>query len=194
MMKTRDLILDIVYMSFYLALGLCLSYLNELFPIIKMPNGGSLEYAVIACFVASFHLGWKKGIVVSLFIWYIGTFFGLHYYFVSWPQVLLDYMIPYGCLGLASIFPKIKIKTFVLNNIYIGITGCMFIKYVSHVLAGAYFWFPEGEAAGSLAAWIYSGLTYNLGYNLITLIVALILTPKLIHSIRNITNFIGIKE
>ena len=189
MTKTRTLILDIVYMSFYLALGLCLSYLNEVFPIIKMPNGGSLEYAVIACFVASYHLGWKKGVIVSLLIWYIGTFFGLHYYFVSWPQVLLDYIIPYGCLGLASIFPKIK-----SSNVYTGIIGCMLMKYSCHVLAGVYFWFPEGEAAGSLAAWIYSAWTYNLGYNLITLILALILTPHLIKSVRKTVNFIGIKE
>ena len=193
-MKTRNLILDIVYMSFYLALGLCLSYLNELFPIIKMPNGGSLEYAVIACFVASFHLGWRKGVCVSILIWYIGTFFGLHYYFVSWPQVLLDYMIPYGCLGLASIFPRIKTKHFTISNVYVGIFSCMFIKYCSHLIAGAYFWFPEGEAAGSLVAWIYSGLTYNLGYNLITLVVAIIITPKLIESIRNTVKFIGIKD
>lgn len=194
MTKTRKLILDIVYMSFYVALGLCLTYLNELFPIIQMPNGGSLEYAVISCFVASYHLGWKKGFVVSLLTWLIGTMFGLHYRFVSWPQILLDYMIPYSILGLASIFPRIKMNRFTLSNIYVGIFVCMFIKYISQVISGVYYWFPEGEAAGSIAAWIYSAYTYNLGYNLITLIVALILTPKLINSIRKTVNFVGIKD
>ena len=190
MMKTRDMILDIVYMSFYVALGLCLTYLNEIFPIIQMPNGGSLEYSVISCFVASYHLGWKKGVLVSFLTWLIGTMFGLHYWFVSWQQVLLDYMIPYSVLGLASLFPKIKS----ISNIYVGIFACILIKYCSQVLSGVYFWFPQGEAAGSGVAWIYSAWTYNLGYNLVTLVVALILTPKLIKSIRKTVKFVGIKE
>ena len=192
--KTRKLILDLVYMAFYVALGLVLTYLNELLPIIQMPNGGSLEYAVISCFIASYHLGWKNGVLVSFLTWLIGTMFGFHWWFVSWPQVALDYIIPYAFLGIASVFPKIKIGSFTLSNIYTGITGCMLIKYASQVLSGVYFWFPEGEAAGSVAAWIYSMWTYNLGYNLVTLIVALILTPPLIKSVRKTVNFIGIKE
>lgn len=194
MNKTRNEVLDLVFMAFYVALSVVLSYVNEVLPIIQMPNGGSLEYAVIACFVASYHLGWKKGVLVSLISWGIGTMFGMHNYMVSFPQTMLDYVIPYGLLGLASAFPKIKLGNVTLSNIYTGITGCMFLKYVSHVLAGVYFWFPEGEAAGSLAAWIYSAWTYNLGYNLITLIIALILTPLLIKSVRKTVNFIGIKD
>lgn len=194
MNKTRNAVMDLVFMAFYVALSLVLNYLNKLFPIIQMPNGGSLEYAVIACFVASYHLGWQKGVVVSLLSWLLGVMFGMHNYMVSLPQTLLDYVIPYGLLGLAALFPRIKMGNFTLSNIYTGITGCMILKYVSHVLSGVYFWFPEGEAAGSVAAWIYSAWTYNLGYNLVTLIVALILTPLLIKAVRKTVNFVGIKD
>ena len=196
MNKTRNEVLNLVYMAFYVALSLVLTYLNELFPIIQMPNGGSLEYAVIACFVASYHLGWVRGVIVSLLSWVIGTFFGLHYFFVGPMLIALDYVIPYGLLGLASLFPRIKLGNFTISNIYTGIVGCMFLKYASHVLAGVYFWFPAGEAAGSLGAWIYSAWTYNLAYNLLTLAVALIITPILIYSVRRLhtVKFVGIKD
>ena len=196
MNKTRNEVLNLVFMAFYVALSLVLTYLNELFPIIQMPNGGSLEYAVIACFVASYHLGWVRGVVVSLLSWVIGTFFGMHHYIITPMQTLLDYVIPYGLLGLASLFPRIKLGNITISNVYTGIVGCMFMKYVSHVLSGVYFYFPEGEAAGSLAAWIYSAWTYNLAYNLVTLVVALIVTPLLIKSVRKVrtVQFVGIKD
>ncbi len=71
----------------------------------------------------------------------------------------------------------------------------MLLKFISHVIAGAIYWFPEGEAAGSSAAWIYS-INYNLWYNLATLLVAIIVTPILIKRLRKVTasKFIGIKE
>jgi thiamine transporter len=69
----------------------------------------------------------------------------------------------------------------------------MILKFASHVLAGVYYWPPEGAARGSAAAWTYS-LGYNLWYNLATLIVALIITPLLISRISAIRkDFVGIK-
>lgn len=196
MNKTRNEILSLVFMAFYVALAIVLSYLNKIMPIIQMPNGGSVELMVIAIFMASYHLGWAKGIGVALLSWIIGIMFGLNDYFVSFPQILLDYTLPIGVLGLASLFPSINIKRFSFSNLYTGITACMFLKYASHVLAGVYFWFPEGEAAGSLAAWIYSAWTYNLGYNLATYIAAIMIVPILVNAIKNskTIQFIGIKE
>ena len=183
-------------MAFYVALTIVLSYINKIMPIIQMPNGGSLELMVIAIFMASYHLGWKKGIGVALMSWIIGIMFGLNDYFVSFPQILLDYTLPIGVLGIASLFPNIKIGRFSFSNLYTGITACMFMKYASHVLAGVYFWFPEGEAAGSLAAWIYSAWTYNLAYNLATYIAAILIVPVLVQAVSNskTIEFIGLKK
>lgn len=195
MKETRNRILTLVFMSFYVALAIVLSYLNKIFPIIQMPNGGSLELLVIAIFMASYHLGWRKGVIVALLSWVIGIMFGLNNYFVSFPQILFDYTFPICVLGLASIFSSIKIGRFSLNNLYTGITATMFLKYSSHVLAGAYFWFPEGEAAGSIPAWIYSAWTYNLGYNLITWLAAILIVPTLVKTIKksNGIHFEGLK-
>ncbi len=196
MNQSRDQILSIVYMGFYVALAIVLSWLNKMFPIIQMPNGGSVELYVIALFIASYHLGWLKGLATAAIFWGVSILFGMNDYMVSFPQTMLDYVIPICVLGMASALPRIKLGNFVISNLFVGIVVTMLIKYASHVLAGVYFWFPEGEAAGSMAAWIYSAWTYNLGYNLATLIAALILTPILINAISKIhsVKLVGLKN
>ena len=197
MNKTRSKILSLVFMAFYVALAVVLSYINKIMPIIQMPNGGSVELMVIAIFMASYHLGWTKGVLVGILTLIINIMTGISdFWFVSFSQILLDYVLPFIVLGLASLFPNIKIGRFSFSNLYTGITVCMFMKYASHVLAGVYFWFPEGEAAGSLAAWIYSAWTYNLGYNLATYIAAIIIVPILVDAVlkSKTIEFIGFKK
>ncbi len=182
-----------VYMAFYAALAIVLNYCTEFLP--KMPNGGTLDLPVIAIFIASFHLGWKYGLLTGLLSWVVGMFFGLSNHIVSPMQTLCDYVFPVMAVGIASIFPSIQLKNKKISNVYVGIFFGMFLKYISHTLAGVYFWFPEGSAAGSMAAWIYSGWTYNLGYNLVTLIVAIIIVPILLDALQKSskTKFVGIK-
>ena len=69
------------------------------------------------------------------------------------------------------------------KGILAGVGAGMLLKYASTVLSGVYFWFPEGSAAGSSAAWIYS-LGYNAWYNLATMIVCMILVPLMIQRLR----------
>lgn len=187
---------NLAFAAFYVALAFVLNYWNTLAPIIQMPNGGSLELSVIALFLASYHLGWKWGSGIALLSWVLGVMFGMNNYMVSFPQTFLDYIAPVLFIGLASLMPRIHLGNFTLSNVYTGVFAGMFLKYASHVLAGVYFWFPEGSAAGSGAAWIYSALTYNLGYNALTLVVALIIVPILVKRLNKISTvtFIGLKD
>lgn len=188
--KTRKL----VFLAFYAALAVVLSYSTKFLP--QMPNGGTLDLPVLAIFVASYHLGWKYGVAAGILGWIAGLLFGLSSYMVSPMQTILDYIAPVAAIGIASAFPKIHIGKLNISNVYVGVVGGMFLKYVSHTLAGVYFWFPEGSAAGSSAAWIYSAWTYNLFYNVITMIAALIILPVLLRALRRSSRneFIGIKE
>ena len=67
---------------------------------------------------------------------------------------------------------------------HFGIVSAMLLKYVFQVLSGVYFWFPEGEAAGSSYAWTFS-LSYNLWYNLVTMIVCIFAVPLLIDRLKH---------
>lgn len=64
-----------------------------------------------------------------------------------------------------------------------GIVIGVLLKYFFQVLSGVYFWFPEGSAAGSSEAWIFS-LSYNLWYNLVTMAVCLFVVPMLINRLK----------
>ena len=185
---------SMVFAAFYLALTIALNYLNTVMPIIQMPNGGSLELMVIPMFVASYHMGWKWGAMISFLSWLLGMFFGLNSYMKEPLQVVFDYVIPFVAIGLASVFPRIHIGKFTLSNVYVGIAGGMLLKYLSQVISGVYFW-PSDGAAGSLPALIFS-LGYNGGFNLITFVVAVIITPILIMRLRKIKpkDFVGIKD
>ena len=187
--KTRDF----VFIAFYAALGIVLNYCTEFMP--SMPNGGTLELTVIAIFIASFHLGWKKGMVTGVLCWVVGMMFGLSNYIVTPMQTILDYIAPVLAVGIASAFPPIHIGKLKISNIFVGVFFGMLLKYGSHVLAGAYFWFPEGDAAGTLTAWIFSA-GYNFGYNALTLVVCWIVVPILLNVLQKAskTTFIGIKD
>ncbi len=180
---------DLVLMAFYAALALVLDYVSAMIPFLQMPQGGSINLAVIPVFVASYHLGWKKGIATGLLWWLIGFLMGLNNWFVDPMQYALDYIIPAVICGMAALLPRIKN----IPNIYSGVVVMMIIKFISHVLSGVYYWPPEGAARGSMAAWTYS-LGYNLWYNLATLIVALIIVPLIIKRLsKNRNDFVGIQ-
>ena len=186
MNKTRDLI----FMSFYAALACVLDYVSAMIPFLQMPQGGSINLAVVPVFAASYHLGWRKGIFTGLLWWLVGFILGGNRWFLNPAQYALDYLIPAAVCGLASIMPKIG----KLSNVSTGIVSTMILKYASHLLSGVYFWPPEGAVHGSAAAWVYS-LGYNFWYNLATLIVSIVIVPLLIHRIsRHRNDFTGIKQ
>ncbi|MEG0842215.1 MAG: energy-coupled thiamine transporter ThiT [Erysipelotrichaceae bacterium] len=184
----------LVYVAAYVGLATVLNYLNTVLPILQMPNGGSLELMVIPIFVASYHLGWKMGMAVGVLSWLVGTMFGMSNYMVSPLQVFFDYIAPVMAIGLASLLPSFHFGERKISNVYIGIFIGMLLKYASQVISGAYFW-PGDGAAGSLPAWIFS-LSYNFGYNALTLGFAIVLTPILIKALRTMKpkEFVGIKD
>lgn len=185
--KTRTL----VFVGLYIALSVVLQYVSGLIPFLQMPQGGNIDLGVIPIFMASYQFGYKTGVLTGLMCWLINFVLGISgSWFLTIPQYMFDYIIPVSILGLASLMPKIG----KISNVYTGVTISMLIKYLSHVLSGVYWWFPETSYAGSLESWAYS-LTYNLYYNLATYIVALIIVAALINNLNNSRNkFVGVKK
>ena len=185
-METKEL----VFMAFYACLALVLEYVNQFIPFLQMPQGGSINVAIIPIFIASYQLGVKKGIITALLCWGLGFLMGFNAWFLNVPQYLLDYIIPVVVVGAAAVLPKLG----KISNVYVGVVVAGIIRFASTVLSGVYYWFPEGEPAGSAYAWTYS-LGYNFYYNFATLIVAIILVPILINRLKAThVPFVGIKE
>lgn len=159
-MKTKDLVL----IGFYLALFYVLDVLSNSFAFFKMPQGGTLSLSVIALILASYHLGFKKGCVVSLGSILV-QFLSGPMYITSPLGFILDYLVPFGVYGLASL----------TKNPIVGSLWTNLVRFISHVLAGMFVW--------QTALW--PSITYNGFYMLPTAIVSAllvyVLVPKLTH-------------
>ena len=170
---------DMTYIAAYAAIYVVLWWVGKFIPFLQMPQGGSIELQLIAIFISSYHLGWKKGIGVAMLCWLITFILGSGRWYLNPMQYALDYFIPLLVVGLASLYFKNDKKYIV------GVVIGMVLKFMSNVLSGVYYWPPEDGPAGSLAAWIYS-LSYNSGYNLVTLIICVILVPLLINRLKKV--------
>lgn len=173
-MKTKDL----VYVGIYLALVLVLDLTKEMIPFLNLPFGGSINIALIPLTVASFHLGYKKAMLIGVMWWAIGSLMGFNEWYLNFMQYSLDYIVPSIILALSSIFYSHKTN----KAMFVGISLMMIIRTISIVISGVYYW-ADGVVAGSLAAWIVS-LKYNVPYSLVTLVVLLIVVPIILKQIR----------
>ncbi len=184
-MKVKDL----SFIAIYAALSLVFEVMSKMIPIFQMPQGGSVNLGVVVVLVASFHLSWKKGMLVGVLWWLLGFLLGMNAWYLNPMQYALDYLIPVMVCGAAAFFPKVG-----KDNILIGVGCAMVLRFISFLLSGVYYWPPEAEVAGSMAAWVYSW-SYNIGYNLVTLIVAFVLVPLCIKRLqKQRVEFKGIKS
>lgn len=182
-LKTRDL----AYMSLYITLAIVLEYVSKIIPF-EMANGGKIELHVIALFVAGLHLGFKKGAVVALLTFTLECLLGMNTWMINAGQICLDYILPLLACGIAPLYIRIG-----KNNIYSSVVIGMFIKFISHVISGAVF-YAEGAPLLNWGTWSFS-ITYNLTFNLPTMIVALLVVGILMNKLKryNNINCIGIK-
>lgn len=154
----------LVYGGMCVALSFVLSYIK----IWHMPQGGSITLAsMLPLVLYAFAFGPVAGIIAGVAYGFLQLFQDM--YILHWAQVLFDYPLAFGFLGLAGIVPA-RIKSLQVRfglGICIGILG----RYFMHVMSGAIFF---AEYAGDMNPWIYS-LGYNATYLSIELIITLVL-------------------
>ncbi|MCW4032760.1 MAG: energy-coupled thiamine transporter ThiT [Candidatus Bathyarchaeota archaeon] len=144
-----------------------LSALLYYFVIFSMPQGGRVTAgSMIPIFWLALRRGAKVGILA-------GIVFGLIVLmmepFVFHPvQVLLDYPIAFGLLGLAGFFRQIPL---------LGVAVGMFGRFIAHFITGIIFFasfVPEGMSPA-----LYSAI-YNGSYLLVEFIVSIIIIQILV--------------
>lgn len=167
---------ELVFCAICMALGFVLSYVK----IFEAPMGGSIT--LMSTFFITF-VGYLYGT-------YTGIITGIAYgllqliakpYFVHPVQILLDYPIAFGALGLSGLFSKSRLGY--IKGYLIGITGRLFFA----VLSGVVFF---ASYAGDQNVFWYS-FTYNLGYigieALITIaLLSIPVVTEAIHYVRKI--------
>ncbi|WP_026905932.1 energy-coupled thiamine transporter ThiT [Paucisalibacillus globulus] len=165
-------ILFMVEVAVFTALALIL----DLLPAFKMPNGGSISFAMIPVFIVAFRWGLKGGLLTGLLWGILQMAFGA---FILHPyQAFIEYGFAFTALGVAGVFAKpiqqslkdgkvMKRLTYITLGVFIG-TG---LRFLAHFYAGIVFWgssAPEGQPV-----WLFS-LIYNGSYMLPSFILSTI--------------------
>ena len=127
-------------------------------PFLTLPYGGSVTAGSM---VPIIWLSFRRGVKVGIFG---GIIFGLvalpidimrlSYSPIVHPvQVLLDYPIPFGAIGLAGLFKPSSSNGFLrpLGGVAVATLG----RFLSHFIAGIFFWTTFG----------LDGIIYSAGYN-----------------------------
>lgn len=132
----------------------------------SLPQGGSITLfsMLFICLIGNWY-GLKAGLIAGVAYGIIQLITGPYIYHPL--QVLLDYPLAFGALGLSGVFYNQKhglIKGYVL-----GVFG----RYVCHVISG-YIFFTSFTEKGLLGGIMY-GLTYNASYIVPELVITLIL-------------------
>lgn len=136
----------------FVAMAGALSLISHSF--FSLPEGGSINIGMIPIL----WLALRRGPIIGVFA---GAVFGvvdmLISPFVVHPlQLILDYPLPFACLGLAGLF-----RRFNTAGVLIGVTVAGIGRFLCHLVSGAV-WFADYAPEG-VNPWLYSAV-YNAGY------------------------------
>ena len=133
--------------------------------VFEMPQGGSVTlFSILPIVVCAYLLGTRRGVMAGFCVGLINLIFGP--YVIHPVQLLMDYPIAFGALGLAGLTRNSK--NGLTKGYIVGLIG----RYICAVLSGVIFfgaYAPEGFNAWTWSLWY--NLTYLAAEGIITLIV-----------------------
>ncbi|MCM1043866.1 MAG: energy-coupled thiamine transporter ThiT [Corallococcus sp.] len=145
----------------YAAICISLSYALSYVKFFSLPQGGSVTFAsLLPLMLYSYMFGARRGLVAGLLYGMLQLVQSPQVYHPM--QVLLDYPIAFGLVGLAGIGRNFKfLRGNMVAEFMVGATIAMLLRYFAHVISGYYvfyIWAWEG----------YHALAYSFVYNLTT--------------------------
>jgi thiamine transporter len=149
--KKRISTKHLVFAAAAMALAMITSYLK----LFKMPMGGSVTlFSMLFICCIGYWYGLRTGLMT-------GFAYGLLQlisdpYIISFPQMITDYILAFGALGLSGLFSNQK------NGLIKGYIAGVLGRYFFAFLSGLIFFASYAEGTG-MSAPIYS-LAYNGGY------------------------------
>ena len=161
----------------YTAISLAMATVLSIFPKWPMPSGGSITLcSMLFIMLPGFWFGPAVGLIAGLTHGFIQL--AIDPYIVHPVQVVLDYLLGFGCLGLAGFFWKMPPKYGMVLGAAVGCFG----RFIASTISGVVFF---AEYAGDMNVWVYS-ISYNGIYIAaeLALIVVLCLTPIFRHAVQ----------
>lgn len=167
--NTKNRVLALVETAMMVALAVGLELLCKFLPQ-PWAYGGSISLGAIPIIYLSYRRGWKWGISAGFVYASVQMLLGLdlppaNTFIAVALCILLDYVLAFSALGLASVFtspfektgkPAVRISGYI-----VGAVGASFLRFICSFLSGVILWdsyTPEG-----MNVWVYS-LVYNGSY------------------------------
>ena len=167
------------------AMAVTLTVVTSFIKIGRLPYGGSITlFSMFFICLIGYLYGVKAGIIAGIAYAFIDLI--LESYIVHPVQLLLDYPIAFGCLGLAGVFANSKYG--LIKGYIFGVVG----RYLCHVISGYIFfssYAPEGVNT------LYYTLVYNVFYIApeMVITIALLLIPPIQNALKQVKR-IAIEE
>lgn len=165
------------------AMCVALSSVLSMIKVLEMPQGGSITPAsMLPMMLFAYVYGTAPGLLLGAIYGFLQFFFGG--YFLSVPQLLMDYPVAFAMCGLAGLFNKMENQFLGLS---LGVIVASVGRFIMAVIAGLLFWTELTD--GLMPAVIYS-LGYNGAYMLpecvICVILAMAIGPRLVKELRKV--------
>ena len=153
------------------ALATALSYVK----LMELPQGGSVCIGMLPLFIFCYRWGWKPSFLASFAYGLLQLIFDGAY---AWgpTSMLLDYLLAFSVLGVATFFRKMK------GGLYIGACVASLARFLVHFISGVtvYRIYAPTELFNTTFTnpWLYSAV-YNGSYVLIDLVLCLVILALL---------------
>ena len=159
------------------ALAVVLDLISKSLPLPRMPYGGSISLRGIPIVVVALRHGYRAGALAGIASGFVELLMGAFY--VHPIQILMDYPVAFGALGLAGLAGPIETTTGIKPRLQIALAACIggVARFAAHFASGLVFWrayAPEGQPV-----WLYS-LLYNGSYILPEIIITILLLQWII--------------
>lgn len=178
MSKTYSKTRTLVEGALMIALATVLSSIK----LMDLPQGGSITLEMIPLILMAFRNGTKWGVFTSFVHSLIQLMLGFSnvlYCKTLAAQigcVLLDYVVAFTVLGLASFFARPFGENKALGAA-VGTFAVCFIRFICHFISGMWLW---GEwATEGMPVWLYS-LSYNGSYMLADTVISVLCVAILV--------------
>lgn len=163
------------------AMMIAVATVLSMIKIIEMPFGGSVTlFSMLPIVLMSYRHGTKWGLMTAFAHSILQLIMGIKnvgYCATLGAQIaciLLDYVIAFSVLGLASFFSHgLKNRT---AGVCVGTTAVCCLRFVCHFLSGVFLWGSYKEYydwAADMPTWLYS-IVYNGNYMLLETIITVL--------------------
>lgn len=150
------------------AILLAVTFVLNHITLFKMPQGGSITaFSMFALFLVSYLFGPRQGILAGMAYGLLDLV--LNPYVIHPIQILLDYPLAFGAIGIGGLLRNQKHG--MISGYLVGVLG----RYLVVVLSGIIFWGMYAAEGFNAVSWsFFYNMTYILPEAIATLVILMI--------------------